>query len=68
MTDNIFSLPSYLLNAEQVAQILGTSISFVYSLMAKRQIPVVVLGRSKRIRPEDLTAFIQSKLEGGSDG
>lgn len=48
-----------LLNAEEVAELLSVSRSFAYALMQTGQIPTIHLGRSVRVRPEDLEEFIQ---------
>jgi excisionase family DNA binding protein len=43
-----------LLRGEAVAQLLSISKAFAYQVMAAGKIPVVRLGRSVRVRPEDL--------------
>lgn len=62
------NLPSKILKAEEVAEILGTSASFVYALMRRGELPVVRLGRSVRVRPEDLEAFINNCVDQGNYG
>lgn len=52
-------LPSRLLKATEVAQILNVSKAFVYQLMQRGQIETVHIGSSRRIRVEDLTKFIE---------
>ena len=49
---------SSLLRASQVAQILNISISKAYRLMQNGEIPTVSIGRSKRVRPDDLDGYI----------
>ena len=51
-----------LLKAEEVAALLSISRSFAYSLMQSGQLPTVHLGRSVRVRPEDLEEFVQLNL------
>ena len=51
-----------LLKAEEVAELLSVSRAFAYSLMQSGQLPTVHLGRSVRVRLEDLEAFIQLNL------
>ncbi len=54
-----------LLNGKQVAQLLCVSKAFAYRLMSERSIPTIKMGRSVRVRPEDLEQFISnSTLEG----
>ena len=51
-----------LLKAEDVAEILNVSRSFVYALIQNGQIPGVRLNRSVRVRPEDLELFLTRNL------
>jgi excisionase family DNA binding protein len=51
-----------LLKAEQVAQILNISLSLAYRLMQNGEIPTVSIGRSKRVRPDDLDGFINKNV------
>ena len=51
-----------LLKAEEVAEMLNVSRSFAYALMQTGQLPTVHLGRSVRVRPEDLAEFVQLNL------
>ena len=51
-----------LLKAHEVAELLSVSRSFAYTLMKTGQLPTVHLGRSVRVRPEDLEEFIQLNL------
>jgi excisionase family DNA binding protein len=50
-----------LLKGKQVAELLQISESQAYTLM-REEIPVVRLGRSVRVRTEDLEKYICSKL------
>ena len=58
----------FLLTASQVAERLNTSKSFAYALMKKREIPVVQLGKSVRVRQEDLEEFILANVDKGNHG
>ena len=51
-----------LLTGEDVAKILKISRSFAYHLMNSGQIPTVRLGRSVRVRPQDLLAYIENNI------
>jgi excisionase family DNA binding protein len=47
-----------LLNAKQVAEILNISKSKTYRFMQLGEIPTVRIGKSRRVRPEDLIEYI----------
>lgn len=51
-----------LLTAEQVAEMLQINRSFAYALMRRGEIPTVRLGRSVRVRPQDLEKYIASNI------
>jgi excisionase family DNA binding protein len=51
-----------LLKGEDVARLLNISRSFAYQLIQRREIPIVKLGRSVRVRPEDLEQFIKDSI------
>ena len=51
-----------LLKANDVAELLNVSRSFVYALMQSGHLPTVQIGRSVRVRPEDLEEFIRLNL------
>ena len=51
-----------LLNAEQVAEILNLSRSKTYHLMQLGEIPTVRIGKSRRVRPEDLIEYINKNI------
>jgi excisionase family DNA binding protein len=51
-----------LLTGDEIAKILNVSRSFAYLLMKSGQIPTVRLGRSCRVRPQDLSDFIEQNL------
>lgn len=56
---NINRLPK----AEEVAELLNISRSFVYLLMQTGQIPTVRLGQSCRVRPKDLEEYIKKNIQ-----
>ncbi len=47
-----------LMTGEEIAKILHVSRAYAYQLMRQRIIPTVKIGRSVRVRPEDLQQFI----------
>lgn len=47
-----------LLRVEEAAELLGLSRAYVYELLGTGAIPSVKIGRSRRIRPADLDAFV----------
>ena len=51
-----------LLTAQDVARILNISLAFAYQLMQRGEIPTVLLGRSRRVRPVDLEKFIAKNV------
>ena len=55
-----------LLNATQVAKILGISKSFAYKLMQAGEIPTVQIHSGKRVRQEDLENYILSNIQSNS--
>ena len=54
---------SRLLNAQEVAAALNMGHSTVYLLVERGELPSIRIGRSVRIRPEDLEKFIESKAQ-----
>jgi excisionase family DNA binding protein len=54
---------SRLLNAQDVAAALKMGLSTVYLLMERGELASIRIGRSVRIRPEDLEKFIESKAQ-----
>ena len=58
------SPPFILLKADQVATMLNISRAKAYRMMQNDEIPAVRFGRSVRVRPEDLEAFIQENMSG----
>lgn len=53
---------SRLLNAQDIAVALNIGLSTVYLLLERGELPNIRIGRSIRIRPEDLEEFIESKV------
>ena len=51
-----------LLTGEEIAKILHVSRVYAYQLMHQRMIPTVKIGRSVRVRQEDLEQFISTNL------
>ncbi len=51
-----------LLRGDDVAEILNVSRAFAYRLMAQGEIPTVRLGRSVRVRPNDLDQFLENSV------
>jgi excisionase family DNA binding protein len=51
-----------LLKPEEVADLLTISRSFAYQLMQSGQLPTVRLGRSCRVRPQDLAEYLENNL------
>ncbi len=55
-----------LLNAQEVAAALNMGLSTVYLLVERGELSSIRIGRSVRIRPEDLEKFIESKAQRGA--
>ncbi len=53
-----------LLKPEDVASVLNISRSFTYHLLQTGQLPAIRLGRSVRVRRQDLESFIGRNLHG----
>jgi excisionase family DNA binding protein len=51
-----------LLKGNEVARLLNVSRSFAYLLMQTGHIPTVRLGRSIRVRPQDLVEYIEQNI------
>ncbi len=56
---NDSDLPQKLLRVVEVAQWLALSRSCVYTLMDRGDLPYVRIGKSRRVRPEDVTRLIE---------
>ena len=55
--------PSRLLNAQDVAEELSIGLSTVYVLLERGELPSIRIGRSVRVRSEDLKKFVESKVQ-----
>lgn len=51
-----------LLRPEEVAEILSVSRSYAYALLQTGELPAVRIGRSVRIRPQDLQDYITANI------
>jgi excisionase family DNA binding protein len=56
--NNTEKLPTRLLTGKDVAHLLKISWSQAYKIMRRGELPVVHIGRSIRVKPEDLENFI----------
>ncbi len=52
-----------LLRPEEVADLLNISKSYIYKLLRLRCVPAIRIGRSIRVRPEDLEKFIRTNAQ-----
>jgi excisionase family DNA binding protein len=52
-----------LLKAEDVAKVLNISLSFAFQLIQRGEIRAVRIGRSVRVRPADLEAYIAANTQ-----
>jgi excisionase family DNA binding protein len=52
-----------LLNADELAQELGVSRTTAYSLLWSKAIPSMKVGRLRKVRVEDVEAFIAERVE-----
>lgn len=57
-----------LLKSEDIAQLLGVSKSFAYKLIRLGMLPSIRMGRSVRVRQEDLDQFIVTNVKSGNTG
>ncbi len=58
------SIRDRLLTADEVAEKLSIGLSTAYLLLQRGDLPSVRIGRSVRIRPEDLKRFVLARREG----
>ena len=56
---NKFLQITRLLKADEIAALLNISRSFAYHLLQTGAIPVVRLGKSCRVKPQDLAEYIE---------
>jgi excisionase family DNA binding protein len=69
----VFSYPQTeetkkLLSAEELAQELGVGRTTAYALLWSGQIPSMKVGRLRKVRREDVEAFIQAGMERSEHG
>lgn len=57
-----------LLSAEDLARELGVGRTTAYSLLWKGAIPSMRVGRLRRVRREDVEAYIKARMERGEHG
>ncbi|MCX6083081.1 MAG: helix-turn-helix domain-containing protein, partial [Chloroflexi bacterium] len=55
-----------LLNANEIAEILGVSRATVFVLWSRNELPAVRIGKSIRCRPGDLADFIDANTIGAN--
>jgi excisionase family DNA binding protein len=59
--------PRLLLRVPEVADTTGLAASYVWRLIQRGDLPVVRIGRSTRVRREDLDQFIKDRMEASND-
>ncbi len=57
-----------LLKANEVAKILNISLAMAYRLIQIGEIRAVQIGKSRRVRPQDLRQYIESNLTSEPEG
>ena len=57
-----------LLSAEELARELGVGRTTAYSLLWSGTIPSMKVGRLRKVRREDLEAYIEARMERGEQG
>jgi len=57
-----------LLSADELAQELGVGRTTAYTLLWSGQIPSMKIGRLRKVRREDVEAFIDDRTEYGEHG
>lgn len=57
------SIGSNLLTVKNVAAILQVAEGTVYSMVARKEIPHVYIGRLLRFKPEDINGFINAQTQ-----
>jgi len=53
-----------LLKSDEIAELLGVSKSFAYKLIRLGTLPSIRMGRSVRVRQEDLDTFVITNIQG----
>lgn len=59
---------AYLMSPGEVAKFLGLGRTRTYELLSAGIIPSVRIGRLRRVRREDLEAYIAARMERGEHG
>lgn len=54
---------SNLMTASEVAERLNVSKTYVYALLKSGEIPTIQIGRTVRVLPQDLDAFVQANRQ-----
>ena len=57
-----------LLNAKQLAELMGVSISTAYELMREKGFPTLKIGKRIVVPKEELRAWISEQVKGGVEG
>ena len=57
-----------LLSADELARELGVGRTTAYSLLWSETIPSMKVGRLRKVRREDLEAYIKTRMERGQHG
>lgn len=57
-----------LLNAKQLAELMGVSISTAYELMRDEGFPTLKIGKRIVVPKEELRAWISEQVKGGVEG
>jgi excisionase family DNA binding protein len=60
--------PKRLLSADELARELGVGRTTAYSLLWSGAIPSMKVGRLRKVRREDLEAYIEARMERGEHG
>jgi excisionase family DNA binding protein len=55
-----------LLNRYQTSKLLGISVALLDVKIKNREIPVVRIGRTVRLRQSDIAAFVERHVSGGT--
>jgi excisionase family DNA binding protein len=57
-----------LLTAEEVAELIGMRVNYVYELSRRGRIPTITFGRTRRYRREAIEAWLAEIERGSPDG
>ncbi|HDR4366593.1 TPA: helix-turn-helix domain-containing protein [Bacillus cereus] len=56
----------FALKAEDIQEVLNISRSAAYALMKKEDFPVIVIGKSKRVKAEDFLKWVEAQKVGAN--